>query len=44
MNRDLSKYSIVEVGQNIEKSREDLRKLVITQTPVKYHKLSLVWK
>ena len=36
--------SIVEIGQNTEKSPGDLRRLPVTQTPVKDHQLTLVWK
>ena len=31
-------------GQNTEKSPGDLRKLAVTQTPVKNHQLPLMWK
>ena len=41
---DHPNYSIIEDGQNIEKSREDLRRLAVTQTPVKDHQLKLMWK
>ena len=41
---DRPKYSIVEIGQNTKKSPGDLRRLVVTQTPVKNHQLTLVWK
>ena len=34
----------VEIGQNTEKSPEDLRRLSVTQTQVKNHQLMLVWK
>ena len=37
-------YSIVENGQNTEKSPGDLRRLAVTQTPVKNHQLTLIWK
>ena len=37
MNGDHSNYSIIEIGLNTEKSPGDLRKLAVTQTPVKYH-------
>ena len=37
-------YSIVEVGQNTEKSPGDLRRLAVIQTPVKDHQLTFVWK
>ena len=36
--------SIIENGQNTEKSPGDLRKLAVTQTPVKDHQLTLLWK
>ena len=32
-------YSIFEIGQNTEKSPGDLRRLAVTQTPVKVHRL-----
>ena len=35
--------SIVEINQNTEKSPKDLRRLVVTQTPVKGHQLMLMW-
>ena len=35
-------YSIIENGQNTEKSPEDLRRLAVTQTPVKDHQLKLM--
>ena len=34
MGRDYPNYSIVEIGQNTEKSPGDLRRLAVTQTPV----------
>ena len=37
-------YSIIENGQNTEKSPGDLRRLAVTQTPVKNHQLKLMWK
>ncbi len=39
---DHPNYSIVENGQNTEKSPGDLRRLVVTQTPVKDHQLMLM--
>ena len=33
--RDCLNYCIIEIGQNTEKSPGDLRKLPVTQTPVK---------
>ena len=41
---NLLKYSIVEISQNTEKSPENLRRLAVTQTPVKSHQLMLVGK
>ena len=41
---DCPNYSIVEIGQNTEKSPGDLRRLVVAQTPVRNHQLMLVWK
>ena len=38
-NGDLSNYCIIENGQNIEKSPGGLRRLAVTQTPVKDHQL-----
>ena len=35
-------YSIIENGQNTEKSPRDLRRLAVTQTPVKDHQLMLM--
>ena len=32
---DLPNYGFVKIGQNTEKSPGDLKKLVVTQTPVK---------
>ena len=43
-NRDHPNTSIVEIGQNTKKSPGDLRRLAVTQTPVKDHQLTLVWK
>ena len=36
------KYIIIKIGQNTEKSPEDLRRLAVTQTPVRNHQLRLV--
>ena len=36
--------TIIEIGQNTEKSPGDLRKLAVTQTPVRDHQLTLMWK
>ena len=43
-SRDFPDYSIVEVGQNSEKSPGDLRRLAVTRTPVKNYQLTLVRK
>ena len=36
--------SIIENGQNTEKSPGDLRRLAVTQSSVKDHHLTLLWK
>ena len=41
-SRDNSNYGLDEIGWNIEKSPGDLRRLAITQTPVKNHQLTLI--
>ena len=41
---DHPNVSIIENGQNTEKSPGDLRRLAVTQTPVKTHQLTLMWK
>ena len=38
-NKDYLNYSVYQVSQNTEKSSEDLRRLSVTQTPEKDHKL-----
>ena len=38
---DHPNYSIIEIGQNTEKSPRDLRKLAVTQTSVKDYQLML---
>ena len=43
-NRDHPDHSIFKISQNTGKSPGDLRRLVVTQTPVKDHQLVLVWK
>ena len=43
-NRDHPDYCIGKIGQNTEESPGDLRRLAITQTPVKDHQLMLVGK
>ena len=37
-------YSIDDIGQNIEKSPRDLRRLAVTQAPVGNHQPLPVWK
>ena len=39
---DYPNYSIIENGQNTENNPEDLRRLAVTQTPVKNHQLKLM--
>ena len=41
-NGDHPNKSIIENGQNTEKSLGDLRRLAVTQTPVKNHQLTLM--
>ena len=41
---DNPNYSLVEIGQNTEKSTGDLRRLAVTQTPMKDHQITLMWK
>ena len=41
---DHPNYNIIENGQNTEKSPGDLRRLAVTQTPVKNHQLTLMCK
>ena len=36
--------TIIEIGQNTERSLEDLRRHALTQTPAKGHQLTLMWK
>ena len=39
MGGDCPNYGIIEISQNTEKSPGDLKRLVITQTPVENHQL-----
>ena len=41
---DHPNYSIIEIGQNTQKSSGDLRRLAVTQTPARNHQLTLVGK
>ena len=38
------KYHIIEIAQNTEKSPGDSRRLAVSQTPMRNHRLTLVWK
>ena len=44
INRVHPDYSIIKIGQNTEKGTGDLRRLAVTQTPVKNPQLMLVQK
>ena len=44
MSGDHPNYCIIEIVQNTEKSSGDLRRLVVPQTLVRNHQLTLVWK
>ena len=41
---DHPNYSIIKIGQNTEESPGDLRRVAVTQTPVRTHRLTLVLK
>ena len=41
---DHPNYSIIKIGQNTEKSSGDLKRLAVTQTLVKDHQLTPLWK
>ena len=41
---DYPNYSIAEIGQNTELSPGDLRRIVVTQTPMWNHRLTPMWK
>ena len=41
-SRDHPNYRIIKIGLNTEKSPGDLRRLAVTQTPVRKHRLTLV--
>ena len=43
-NREHANCRIIENTQNTEKSPGDMKRLVVTQTIVKEHQLTLVWK
>ena len=42
MSEGTPNYNIAEISQNTEKNPRDMGKLVITQTPVKDHQLTLM--
>ena len=39
---EIQNYSIIEIGQNTEKSPGDFRRLAVTQNPVRNHELTLM--
>ena len=41
-SEDHPNYSIIENGQNTEKSPGDMKSLAVTQTPMKDHQLKLI--
>ena len=41
---DHPNYCMIEIGLNTEKDPKNLRRLAVTQTPVKDHQLTLMWK
>ena len=43
-SEDHPNYYIIASSQNTEKSPGDLRRLAVTQTPVKVYQLKLMWK
>ena len=43
-NRNHTDYSISEIVHNTEKSPGDLRRLAVTQTPMKDQPQTLMWK
>ena len=44
MTEDNPNYSIAEIGQNTDKIPGDLRRLIVTQNPMKAHQQTLMWK
>ena len=42
MGRDRPKFCIIKIGQNTEKSPNDLRRFAVAQTSVKDHQLTLI--
>ena len=43
-SRDHQNDSIIKIAQNTEKRSRDFRGLAVTQTPVRNHWLTMVWK
>ena len=41
---DYPNYNIIKISKNTAKSPGDLKRLDVTQTPVKDHQLTLMWK
>ena len=41
---DLQNYGIIKIGLDTEENPVDLRRLVVIQTPVRNHQLTLAWK
>ena len=41
-NGNHADYSVVEIGLNTEENPRDLRRLAVTQAPVKDHQLTLM--
>ena len=44
MSGDYKDYSIIKIGQNIEKIPGDLRRLAVARTLVKDRQPTLMWK
>ena len=44
LNRSYLDHSTAEIGKNTQRSPGDLRRLAVTQIPVKDHHLKLMWK
>ena len=43
-SRDHPDYMIIKIGQNTEQSPGDLKRLAVTQTPLRNHQLTLLGK
>ena len=44
MSEDHPNYSIIKIGQNTVENPGDLRRFAVSKTPVRNHRLSLLWK